>query len=143
MQSDWLARMYFAAPSQTAPPEEVDKLRKVIRVAIEMAVWLIWRYVERANAASNVDMLERALAMEGRGPPPGAAHRAIVFADLTGYTALTIEFGDEEAAMTLGLSPGRLRFLAFTVAAFGTGLAGVLYVPLFGFVSPYAFRSNR
>jgi branched-chain amino acid transport system permease protein len=45
-----------------------------------------------------------------------------------------------EAAMTLGINPGRLRFLAFTIAAFGTGVAGVLYVPVLGFVSPYAFR---
>ncbi len=45
-----------------------------------------------------------------------------------------------EAAMTLGLDPGRLRFLAFTIAALVTGLAGTLYVPVLGFVSPYAFR---
>jgi branched-chain amino acid transport system permease protein len=45
-----------------------------------------------------------------------------------------------EAAMTLGIDPGRLRFLAFSIAAIGTGLAGLLYVPVLGFVSPYAFR---
>ncbi len=45
-----------------------------------------------------------------------------------------------EAAVTLGIDPGRLRFLAFTIAALGAGIAGVLYVPVLGFVSPYAFR---
>ncbi|MGA9869124.1 MAG: ATP-binding cassette domain-containing protein [Acetobacteraceae bacterium] len=45
-----------------------------------------------------------------------------------------------EAAMTLGIDPGKLRFLAFTLAALGTGVAGALYVPVLGFVSPYAFR---
>jgi branched-chain amino acid transport system permease protein len=45
-----------------------------------------------------------------------------------------------EAALTMGWSPGRLRFVAFTLVAFGTGLAGVLYLPAIGFVSPYAFR---
>jgi branched-chain amino acid transport system permease protein len=45
-----------------------------------------------------------------------------------------------EAAMTLGIAPGKLRFLAFTLAALGTGVAGALYVPVLGFVSPYAFR---
>lgn len=45
-----------------------------------------------------------------------------------------------EAAMALGLNPGALRFIAFTIAAFGTGVAGALYVPVLGFVSPYAFR---
>src|SRR5215218_929621 len=34
-----------------------------------------------------------------------------------------------EAALTLGFSPGRARSAAFLIAAFGTGLAGVLYVP--------------
>lgn len=45
-----------------------------------------------------------------------------------------------EAALTLGISPGKMRFLAFTIAAIGTGIAGVLYIPTLGFVSPYAFR---
>ncbi len=45
-----------------------------------------------------------------------------------------------EAAMTLGMNPGLLRFTAFTMSAIGTGLAGALYVPVLGFVSPYAFR---
>lgn len=45
-----------------------------------------------------------------------------------------------EAAITHGSSPGRLRFAAFTIAAVGTGLAGALYVPVLGFVSPYAFK---
>ena len=45
-----------------------------------------------------------------------------------------------EAALTLGASPGQLRFIAFTIAAIGTGIAGVLYAVSIGFVSPYAFR---
>ena len=45
-----------------------------------------------------------------------------------------------EAALTMGSSPGRLRFVAFTIAAAWTGLAGALYVPVLEFVSPYAFR---
>ena len=45
-----------------------------------------------------------------------------------------------EAAVTLGINPGVLRFIAFTIAAAGTGIAGALYVPVLGFVSPYAFR---
>ena len=32
-----------------------------------------------------------------------------------------------EAALTLGASPGQLRFIAFTIAAIGTGIAGLLY----------------
>jgi branched-chain amino acid transport system permease protein len=45
-----------------------------------------------------------------------------------------------EAALTLGASPGQLRFIAFTIAAIGTGIAGVLYAVSIAFVSPYAFR---
>ena len=45
-----------------------------------------------------------------------------------------------EAALTLGFSPGRARSAAFLIAAFGTGLAGVLYVPVVGFLSPSAFH---
>lgn len=45
-----------------------------------------------------------------------------------------------EAALTLGINPGRLRFVGFTLAAVVSGLAGILYVPVVGFVSPYAFR---
>ena len=45
-----------------------------------------------------------------------------------------------EAAQTLGISPGHMRFYGFLIAALGTGIAGTLYTPLIGFVSPYAFR---
>ncbi|MGH3030433.1 MAG: ABC transporter permease subunit [Gaiellaceae bacterium] len=44
-----------------------------------------------------------------------------------------------EAALTLGISPALMRVSAFAIAAIVTGIAGVLYVPLFGFVSPGAF----
>lgn len=45
-----------------------------------------------------------------------------------------------EAAQSLGTSPGAMRSIAFLVAAFGTGLAGALYPPTVGFVSPNAFH---
>jgi len=45
-----------------------------------------------------------------------------------------------EAALVLGFSPGHVRSAAFVIAAFGTGLAGVLYVPVVGFLSPSAFH---
>lgn len=44
-----------------------------------------------------------------------------------------------EAARTLGIRPGVMRFVAFVVAAVGTGLAGVLYLPTVAFVSPQGF----
>ena len=45
-----------------------------------------------------------------------------------------------EGAQALGIRPGIIRSLAFLIAAFGTAVAGVLYVPLVGFVGPTAFR---
>jgi branched-chain amino acid transport system permease protein len=44
-----------------------------------------------------------------------------------------------EAARSLGISPGVIRFAAFLVAALGTGAAGALFPPVLGFVSPSAF----
>ena len=45
-----------------------------------------------------------------------------------------------EAALTLGFSPGHVRSAAFVIAALGTGVAGLLYVPVVGFLSPSAFH---
>lgn len=45
-----------------------------------------------------------------------------------------------ETALTLGYRPGVVRSLAFLIAAAGTSLAGVLYGPLLGFLSPDAFH---
>jgi branched-chain amino acid transport system permease protein len=44
-----------------------------------------------------------------------------------------------EAAQTLRIRPGRVRVAAFLFAALGAGIAGALYAPYFGFVSPDAF----
>jgi len=44
-----------------------------------------------------------------------------------------------EAARSLGIKPGLMRSLAFVIAAVGTGISGVLYVPTVGFISPAAF----
>jgi branched-chain amino acid transport system permease protein len=45
-----------------------------------------------------------------------------------------------EAALSLGFSPGHVRSAAFVIAALGAGLAGLLYVPVVGFLSPSAFH---
>lgn len=44
-----------------------------------------------------------------------------------------------EGASSLGFRPGRMRFAAFVIAAFFTGIAGVIYVPVIEFVSPHSF----
>src|SRR5690606_34530814 len=44
-----------------------------------------------------------------------------------------------EAARSLGIRPGVMRSLAFIIASVGTGISGVLYVPVVGFISPQGF----
>jgi branched-chain amino acid transport system ATP-binding protein/branched-chain amino acid transport system permease protein len=45
-----------------------------------------------------------------------------------------------EAARSLGIKPGLMRFTAFMIASIGTGLCGVLYLPAVAFVSPQGFN---
>jgi branched-chain amino acid transport system permease protein len=45
-----------------------------------------------------------------------------------------------EAARSLGIKPGFMRFVAFMIASIGTGLCGVLYLPTVAFVSPQGFN---
>lgn len=45
-----------------------------------------------------------------------------------------------EAARTLGIKPGVMRFIAFIIAAIGTGICGLLYLPAVSFVSPQGFN---
>ncbi|MFN3547046.1 MAG: ABC transporter permease subunit [Mesorhizobium sp.] len=45
-----------------------------------------------------------------------------------------------EAARSLGIRPGVMRFIAFVIAAIGTGVCGILYLPAVSFVSPQGFN---
>lgn len=45
-----------------------------------------------------------------------------------------------EAARTLGVKPGIMRFTAFIIASIGTGICGILYLPAVSFVSPQGFN---
>lgn len=45
-----------------------------------------------------------------------------------------------EAARSLGIKPGVMRFTAFIVASIGTGICGILYLPTVAFVSPQGFN---
>lgn len=63
-----------------------------------------------------------------------------VFPKTTLGRRMRVAAASPEAALSLGISPGWMRFTAFMIASFGTGLAGVLYPPTVGFVSPNAFH---
>lgn len=53
--------------------------------------------------------------------------------------AMRVAAASPECAQSLGINPGLMRSVAFIIAAVGTGLAGALYPPVVGFVSPDAF----
>ena len=73
---------------------------KATHLATEMFVWLSARYLEQRSVNGIVEGFERFLASRGFAPvPEPLAPPAIVFVDLSGYTRLTRERGDESAVV--------------------------------------------
>ena len=66
----------------------------------EMLSWLLRRHSEAFLTEHQFEHVEIALEQAGVRPRPAKSVGAIVFADLTGYTRLTEEAGDEAAART-------------------------------------------
>jgi class 3 adenylate cyclase len=73
---------------------------KVTRLAPEMFTWLSSRYLEHRSVSGIVEGFERFLASRGLAPiPDPPSPPAIVFVDLSGFTRLTREHGDESAVV--------------------------------------------
>lgn len=73
---------------------------KLSRLAPEMFRWLGARYLEHRSISGIVDGFERFLAARGLAPiPDPPSPPAIVFVDLSGFTRLTRERGDESAVV--------------------------------------------
>jgi class 3 adenylate cyclase len=71
---------------------------KVTNLVSEMFLWLSARYLEHRSVTGIVEGFERFLASRGLARPPDPlGPPAIVFVDLSGYTRLTHERGDESA----------------------------------------------
>jgi len=71
---------------------------QVIRLAPEMFVWLAARYLEHRSVTGIVEGFERFLASRGLAQVPDPlGPPAIVFVDLSDYTRLANERGDESA----------------------------------------------
>lgn len=70
---------------------------RIARGAGELAAWLTSQHMSRAIDAYSVDETERILADSGLVPERSVLP-AIAFLDLTGFTRLTAERGDEAAA---------------------------------------------
>ena len=83
---------------------ELDEFPDEVRVAFmgatnlapQMFTWLSARYLEHRSVNGIVEGFERFLASRGLAPPPAPQEPpAIVFVDLSGFTVLTRERGDE------------------------------------------------
>ena len=83
------------------PEEAALAIGSLISMAPELFAWLSYRYVEQRFVAGIVDGVERFLATHGVVPmPPSMGPPAIVFVDVSGFTRLTEERGDEAAVRT-------------------------------------------
>jgi class 3 adenylate cyclase len=80
-------------------PDEVRVANAtLLRLLPRMVEWLIQRYNEQRTVASIVEGFEGFFASRGmEAPRPSTAPPAVVFVDLSGYTRLTEERGDEVA----------------------------------------------
>jgi class 3 adenylate cyclase len=71
---------------------------KVTNLVSEMFLWLSARYLENRSVTGIVEGFERFLASRGLAQPPDPlGPPAIVFVDVSGFTRLTRERGDESA----------------------------------------------
>ena len=70
----------------------------LVRLVPEMFTWTSYRYLEQRSVETIVDGFEQFLASRDLAPKPQPhAPTAIVFVDLSGFTRLTEERGDETA----------------------------------------------
>jgi adenylate cyclase len=80
------------------PREVTLAVATLVRLAPEMFAWLSYRYIEQRFVAGIVEGVERFLATHDLVPmPQSQGPLAIVFVDLSGFTRLTEERGDEAA----------------------------------------------
>jgi adenylate cyclase len=80
-------------------PEEVRQaFRTLFALQPQMMAWLMQRYLEQRSLGGIVEGFEEFFAVRGLGPPPKpTAPPAVVFVDLSGYTRVSEEHGDEVA----------------------------------------------
>jgi adenylate cyclase len=101
-------RLFYEAVSRPLQDEGLGldvlierSVRRAVRlaeIAPEMVTWLLQRHMQRAIDELNVEDIERELARRGERPPTPRQAPAVAFVDLSDYTRLTQEQGDESAA---------------------------------------------
>jgi adenylate cyclase len=106
--SDAALDVYTEAASRLGPdPVAVDPAAyaqllepwsHIARALPDLSAWLTERHLRRSIDAFSLETSERLLAAEGVVPERPVAPPGIAFVDLTGYTRVTQELGDEAAA---------------------------------------------
>jgi len=91
-------RRLLAGEIDEFPDDVRATFMRATNLAPEMFVWLSARYLEHRSVNGIVEGFEAFLASRGLAPAPDPlAPPAIVFVDLSGFTRLTGELGDESA----------------------------------------------
>jgi len=95
------------------PPEVGRAAARLFRLIPKIMTWLAQRYVEQLVVAGIVEGFEKFLSTRGLAPTPSPAPPpAVVFVDLSGYTHLTEELGDETAVRASVLLRDRAEAVA-------------------------------
>ena len=90
----------FRGELEEFPDDVRVALTKATNLAPEMFTWLSARYLENRSVNGIVEGFERFLATKGLAPIPAPpSPPAIVFVDLSSFTRLTRERGDESAVV--------------------------------------------
>src|SRR5439155_19190593 len=80
------------------PREVADAVAGAFALIPRLVRWLIQRYIEQTVTSGIADSFEEVLASRGLGPQPDPPDPpAVVFVDVSGYTSLTEQRGDEVA----------------------------------------------
>ena len=93
-------RRLFRGELEEFPDDVRVSFMRVTNLVPETFTWLSFRYLEHRSVNGIVEGFERFLASRGLAPPPTPhGPPAIVFVDLSGFTSLTREAGDESAVV--------------------------------------------
>jgi adenylate cyclase len=84
------------APSD-APPVDQNPTIELARIARDLAAWVFERAIERTLRERIISLTESILISADRMPARLERPPAIAFVDLSGFTSMTVELGDEQA----------------------------------------------
>jgi adenylate cyclase len=88
----------YSGEIERSPEEARETIVTVLSLLPRMMEWLFQQYLEQRSMAGIVEGFEAFFAARGLSPSPQpSAPPAVVFVDLSGYTRLTEEHGDEVA----------------------------------------------